>query len=134
MRQICTTFRVQHVYKRVALQTEEGQRNSSLLLSTHLCRMSSKLLTLAFIALALSLGTHAGTGPVTDLRIVNKDIAPDGFMRPTVLAGGTFPGALITGQKVRYISTIFVTITNDQLCRETTSKSMSSTSLPMTEC
>ncbi|KAK7682849.1 laccase, multicopper oxidase, benzenediol:oxygen oxidorectuctase [Cerrena zonata] len=61
--------------------------------------MSSKLLTLAFIALALSLGTYAGTGPVTDLRIVNKDIAPDGFMRPTVLAGGTFPGALITGQK-----------------------------------
>ncbi|CAL1710149.1 unnamed protein product [Somion occarium] len=42
---------------------------------------------------------YAAIGPVADLHIVNKDIAPDGVLRPTVLAGGTFPGTLITGQK-----------------------------------
>ncbi|KZP11724.1 multicopper oxidase [Athelia psychrophila] len=42
---------------------------------------------------------RAAIGPVTDLVIANADIAPDGFTRSTVLAGGTFPGALITGNK-----------------------------------
>lgn len=54
--------------------------------------------------LALSVGSYAAIGPVADLHIVNKDLAPDGVQRPTVLAGGTFPGTLITGQKVRNIS------------------------------
>nr|QMP96876.1 laccase B precursor [Cerrena sp.] len=49
--------------------------------------------------LALSVGSYAAIGPVSDLHIVNKDLAPDGVQRPTVLAGGTFPGTLITGQK-----------------------------------
>ncbi|KAF8492161.1 laccase B [Russula emetica] len=34
-----------------------------------------------------------------DLKIVNAQIAPDGFKRSTVLAGSTFPGPLITGSK-----------------------------------
>ncbi|CAL1697184.1 unnamed protein product [Somion occarium] len=51
-----------------------------------------------FTILALALTVYAVTGPVTDLHIVNKDIAPDGVNRSTVLAGGTFPGALITGR------------------------------------
>lgn len=38
-------------------------------------------------------------GPVTDLEVVNKVIAPDGYSRPAVLAGGTFPGPLIAAQK-----------------------------------
>ncbi|KIK22215.1 laccase [Pisolithus microcarpus 441] len=38
-------------------------------------------------------------GPVTDLEITNKVIAPDGFPRTAVLAGGTFPGPLIAAQK-----------------------------------
>lgn len=38
-------------------------------------------------------------GPVTNLEIVNKIIAPDGYFRPTVLAGGVFPGPLIAAQK-----------------------------------
>nr|P85430.2 RecName: Full=Laccase-2d; AltName: Full=Benzenediol:oxygen oxidoreductase; AltName: Full=Diphenol oxidase; AltName: Full=Laccase-IId; Short=Lac-IId; AltName: Full=Urishiol oxidase [Cerrena unicolor] len=29
-----------------------------------------------------------GTGPVADLHIINKDLSPDGFQRPTVVAGG----------------------------------------------
>ncbi|CAK5267851.1 unnamed protein product [Mycena citricolor] len=36
---------------------------------------------------------------VINLPIVNKVIAPDGFTRSTVLAGGTFPGPLLSAQK-----------------------------------
>lgn len=54
------------------------------------------------VTLGLVLGAFGAIGPVTDLKIVNRDIAPDGFTRPAVLAGGSFPGPLITGQKVRY--------------------------------
>nr|QMP96875.1 laccase A precursor [Cerrena sp.] len=51
------------------------------------------------VTLGLVLGAFGAIGPVTDLKIVNRDIAPDGFTRPAVLAGGSFPGSLITGQK-----------------------------------
>ena len=54
----------------------------------------------AFITLSLVAGALAAIGPVADLHIVDADIAPDGFTRPAVLAGGTFPGPLITGNKV----------------------------------
>lgn len=50
----------------------------------------------------LATGAYAAIGPVTDLHIVNQDLAPDGVTRPTVLAGGTFPGPLIRGNKVRF--------------------------------
>ncbi|KAJ7632022.1 laccase 14 [Mycena rosella] len=36
----------------------------------------------------------------TSLEIVNKVISPDGYRRSAVLAGGTFPGPLIKGNKV----------------------------------
>lgn len=45
-------------------------------------------------------GALGAIGPVTDLNIVNKVIAPDGVARDTVLAEGTFPGPLIKGNKV----------------------------------
>ena len=55
----------------------------------------------SFVALiALSVSVNAAIGPVTDLHIVNANISPDGFSRPTVLAGGTFPGPVIQGNKV----------------------------------
>ncbi|KAH7910237.1 laccase [Hygrophoropsis aurantiaca] len=38
-------------------------------------------------------------GPVTNLTISNKVIAPDGFQRSTTLAGGTFPGPLIKAHR-----------------------------------
>ncbi|KAI6144387.1 laccase [Pisolithus tinctorius] len=38
-------------------------------------------------------------GPVSAIEVANKVIAPDGFPRSTVLAGGTFPGPLIQAQK-----------------------------------
>ncbi|KAI0047190.1 multicopper oxidase [Auriscalpium vulgare] len=56
--------------------------------------MSSNSLIL--ILTSLCVGTLAAIGPVANLPIVNKVIAPDGFSRSTVLAGGTFPGPLIT--------------------------------------
>ncbi|KAF7362996.1 Laccase I [Mycena venus] len=37
--------------------------------------------------------------PITNLSIVNKVMAPDGYSRNTALAGGTFPGPLITNTK-----------------------------------
>jgi hypothetical protein len=39
-------------------------------------------------------------GPVADLVVSNVYIQPDGYNRSTVLAGGTFPGAVITANKV----------------------------------
>ncbi|KAG2746848.1 multicopper oxidase [Suillus brevipes Sb2] len=40
-------------------------------------------------------------GPVADLVIANDQVSPDGFIKSAVLAGGTLPGPIITGQKVR---------------------------------
>ncbi|KAI0062714.1 laccase [Artomyces pyxidatus] len=51
-----------------------------------------------FIAYLFS-GALAGIGPITNLPIVNSVIAPDGYSRDAVLAGGIFPGPLITGLK-----------------------------------
>ncbi|KAI0063760.1 laccase [Artomyces pyxidatus] len=50
-----------------------------------------------FLFSTLSSRALASIGPVADLPIVNKVIAPDGFSRDTVLAGGTFPGPIISG-------------------------------------
>ena len=58
-------------------------------------------LLLSFTIAVFVAGANAAIGPVTDLHIVNKDHAPDGVMRPTILAGGTFPGPLIVGNKVK---------------------------------
>nr|VWO94552.1 Calcium dependent mitochondrial carrier protein [Ganoderma boninense] len=52
------------------------------------------------VLLGAASGVLAAIGPVTDLVIANKVIAPDGFARDTVLAGGSFPGPLIQGRKV----------------------------------
>ncbi|TFK82942.1 multicopper oxidase [Polyporus arcularius HHB13444] len=52
-----------------------------------------------FVLLSLACGAFAAIGPVTDLEIVNANVSPDGFNRAAVLAGGTFPGPLITGSK-----------------------------------
>ncbi|KAJ6536703.1 laccase [Mycena vulgaris] len=55
-----------------------------------------------FFALSLLSASHAlsfGPGNVTNLKIVNKEISPDGFFRSAVLAGGTFPGTPILATK-----------------------------------
>ena len=61
------------------------------------------LLLLPFTVAVFVAGVSAAIGPVTDLHIVNKDLTPDGFQRPTVLAEGVFPGPLIKGNKVTSI-------------------------------
>ncbi|KAK2467180.1 hypothetical protein APHAL10511_000729 [Amanita phalloides] len=56
------------------------------------------------VVFPFNLLVYAAIGPSTDLHIVNKIIAPDGFDRSTVLAGATaesasMPGPLIIGNK-----------------------------------
>nr|AID59409.1 laccase 6 precursor [Cerrena sp. HYB07] len=81
---------------------------------------------LSLVALSLSFGTYAFTteplsiGPVADLPIVNKEIAPDGFSRAAVLAGGTFPGPLIIGDKGgRFDLHVINELDNPDMLRET---------------
>ncbi|EGN96932.1 laccase [Serpula lacrymans var. lacrymans S7.3] len=58
----------------------------------HLARLCS------FVLASIS-ACHAAIGPVADLRIVNGEISPDGFPRVATLAGGSFPGPVIRGNK-----------------------------------
>jgi hypothetical protein len=79
------------------------------------------LLSLLLFLAATPWRVSASIGPVANLEILNAEIAPDGFkrsfvphlfmqadvltnIRSTVLAGGTFPGPLIRGNKVGVIS------------------------------
>ncbi|KAI9450836.1 laccase [Lactarius psammicola] len=59
----------------------------------------SQLRSLACLLAILSAGVSASIGPSAVLPIVNKKIAPDGFLRQTTLAGGDHPGPVIRGQK-----------------------------------
>ncbi|KAF8217120.1 laccase [Mycena galopus ATCC 62051] len=59
-------------------------------------------------------------GPIANLPIVNKIIAPDGFPRSTVLAGGTFPGPLIQGLKGnRFLLNVEDQLTDNTMARAT---------------
>lgn len=55
---------------------------------------------IAVTAFTFSGGAFAQLGPIATLPIFNRNIAPDGFSRAAVLAGGTFPGPVISGNKV----------------------------------
>ncbi|KAF8505410.1 laccase [Russula emetica] len=58
------------------------------------------LLSFVFLALFLSTKAHrTSIGPNAVLPITNANISPDGYTRPAVLAGGTFPGPTIEGNK-----------------------------------
>ncbi|KAI0923400.1 laccase [Taiwanofungus camphoratus] len=54
---------------------------------------------IAVTAFTFSGGAFAQLGPIATLPIFNRNIAPDGFSRAAVLAGGTFPGPVISGNK-----------------------------------
>jgi len=56
------------------------------------------LLSFVLLAAALSTGVTAANRAY-NLPISNANIAPDGFTRSAVLAGGTFPGPVISGNK-----------------------------------
>ncbi|KAJ7464416.1 laccase 2 precursor [Mycena latifolia] len=78
-----------------------------------------------FSASALALSLLSGSlasyiGPVANLPIVNKLIAPDGFSRSTVLAGGTFPGPLIKAYKGdRFLLNVQDRLTDNTMLRST---------------
>ncbi|KAJ7730019.1 laccase [Mycena maculata] len=80
----------------------------------------SSVIVLSFLS-----GSFASTvttiGPAgIDLPIVNKDIAPDGFLRSAVLAGGTFPGPLIANTKgSRFIINVADQLTDNTMLRST---------------
>ncbi|KII83064.1 hypothetical protein PLICRDRAFT_180758 [Plicaturopsis crispa FD-325 SS-3] len=61
---------------------------------------TSRLFVFLFIApFVLFSAVDASIGPVATLDISNEVIHPDGFYRRAVLAGGTFPGPIIKGNK-----------------------------------
>ncbi|KAJ7181074.1 laccase [Mycena filopes] len=81
-------------------------------------RLSSSTLALSLSLLSGSFG--ATIGPIANLPIVNKVIAPDGFSRSTVLAGGTFPGPLISGFKgSRFLLNVEDQLTDPTMLRST---------------
>lgn len=119
-------IREQHLAYKKAFRIEEY-------LSIHFqflhCMMApSSFVPILFMALAAkSLATTAPPppiGPAANLVISNKYLQPDGFNRSyvliltlsgpglilrrcsTVVAGGTFPGSLITGKKVKWFRII----------------------------
>ncbi|PPQ63102.1 hypothetical protein CVT24_005813 [Panaeolus cyanescens] len=57
------------------------------------------LLNLALTAHAAFCRNIASRGSKYTMEIANQNISPDGFERSAVLAGGTFPGPVITGRK-----------------------------------
>ncbi|KAJ6582112.1 multicopper oxidase/laccase [Mycena capillaripes] len=72
------------------------------------------------VSLFLSGSIATSVGPVANLPIVNRQIAPDGFSRSTVLAGGTFPGPLIKGFKGdRFLLNVEDKLTDNTMLRST---------------
>nr|Q12717.1 RecName: Full=Laccase-5; AltName: Full=Benzenediol:oxygen oxidoreductase 5; AltName: Full=Diphenol oxidase 5; AltName: Full=Laccase IV; AltName: Full=Urishiol oxidase 5; Flags: Precursor [Trametes versicolor]AAC49829.1 laccase IV [Trametes versicolor] len=75
------------------------------------------------VALSLSLSgrVFGAIGPVTDLTISNADVTPDGITRAAVLAGGVFPGPLITGNKGdEFQINVIDNLTNETMLKSTT--------------
>jgi len=73
--------------------------------------MPFSTLFLVYVTLALVRGTLGAVGPTAVLNIVNRNIAPDGFNRSTVLVDGVYPAPLIQGMK----GTTFSLTVSDQL-------------------
>ncbi|KAJ7641894.1 laccase 1 [Roridomyces roridus] len=82
---------------------------------------SAHLFKVVYLALLLT-GSLAVTvlGPVSNLPIVNKVIAPDGFERSAVLAGGQFPGPLIAANKgAHFLLNVQDQLTDNTMLRST---------------
>ncbi|KAI3604176.1 laccase [Moniliophthora roreri] len=60
----------------------------------------TRIVALAFLLLS-NKGSSRTSSPVTvsDLRILNTEVSPDGFPRLGIVAEGSFPGPVISGQK-----------------------------------
>ena len=97
----------------------------------------NSFIRVAFVVLAaVAQRSSAALGPESSLDIVNRVIAPDGFTRNTVLAGGTFPGPVIAGYTVCSIASggQESSFTARNHYRETNSRSMSRTSSRIPPC
>ncbi|KAJ7625705.1 laccase [Roridomyces roridus] len=82
---------------------------------------SASLFRVVYLAL-LSTTSLAATvlGPVANLPIVNKVIAPDGYKRSAVLAGGQFPGPLISANKgAHFLLNVQDQLTDNTMLRST---------------
>nr|CAI56705.1 Lac2 protein [Phlebia radiata] len=62
-------------------------------------RFTALAATLLSSLLSEVYATNSGIGPVTDLRISNAVVSPDGFSRDAVVVQGQFPSPLIKGNK-----------------------------------
>ncbi|EIM88774.1 laccase [Stereum hirsutum FP-91666 SS1] len=81
--------------------------------------------TLASAALAAplfaALGAMAAIGPITDLHVNNTALSLDGYSRDTVVAGGVFPGPLITGNTGdEFQITVYDDLSDDNMLTTTT--------------
>ena len=99
----------------------------------------NSFIRVAFVVLAAVVQrSSAALGPESSLEIVNKVIAPDGFTRNTVLAGGTFPGPVIAGYTVRFVTLLSGNEESSFMVwncsRETSSRLMSRTSSRTPQC
>ncbi|KAG6816849.1 hypothetical protein H0H87_002335 [Tephrocybe sp. NHM501043] len=75
---------------------------------------------LSLYAFSVLATVYAAIGPVGDLEIANAEIAPDGFNRVAVLAGGTFPGPVITGNKGdRFLVNVINQLTDIAMAKST---------------
>ncbi|VDB95407.1 unnamed protein product [Peniophora sp. CBMAI 1063] len=67
-------------------------------------------------ALSLAVATEAAIGPSAQLTVSNAQLAPDGYMRDTVVVNGQFPAPLIKGQKGDTFNlNVFDALTDNQL-------------------
>ncbi|KAJ7220280.1 laccase lcc5 [Mycena pura] len=74
--------------------------------------MATSLFSLALaVGVSMHMAACATVGPVGELVIANASAMFDGTTRPAVLAGGTFPGTLVTGTKG---DSFELTVTNKQ--------------------
>ncbi len=88
-----------------------------------------------FVALKLALNAHAAIGPVTDLTIMNANVAPDGHTRPAVLAEGMLPGPLIVGQKGdRFRINVINNLANHTMLKSTSIVSTLLHDIPSSSC
>ncbi len=63
--------------------------------------MTVTINTLPFLTvLAVMIGDVIAAGPTAALTILDAAATPDGYVRQAVLPNGTFPGPLISGNKV----------------------------------
>ncbi|OBZ65445.1 Laccase-2 [Grifola frondosa] len=82
--------------------------------------MSGLSLLLKALAFYLTVQLAVAIGPIADLPIVNVAISPDGYTRDAVLAGGVFPGPLITGQTGdHFLINVIDNLTNASMLKTT---------------